>query len=292
MSTSVSELDTLRFFSSVFSRSFFTEVMESGAVPKSFAERLAQYDASLVKPGQTFGNCLRTIYARLARGYRSEYIYKNMLLRMLVRNHARRNTVIFNEFKCGDAYADLVMFNSESRVFEIKTELDSPARLERQLANYKAFFQRCYIVTHESQAEKYGQIDPEVGIIELVEGEGLPYLHEYRAAQRLHSVDVDVLMQTMHTNEYKALVQELCGELPPVGAFRMFAECAKMLKSVESYKLQQECLKLLKKRGKTSGCLWDYSRSTSALLQVCLSMHINPSEHERLKYIMNSKITN
>lgn len=292
MSTSVSELDTLRFFSSVFSRSFFTEVMESGAVPKSFAERLAQYDASLIKPGQTFGNCLRTLYGRLIRNYRSEYVYKNMLLRMLVRDHAKLETVIFNEFKCGDSYADLVMFNGESRVYEIKTELDSPARLKHQLENYKAFFQYCYIVTHESQVEKYGQIDPEIGIIELVEGGGMPYLHEHRAAQSLKSLDVGVMMRTLHTNEYKALVKELCGGVPPVGAFQMYDKCAALLRGVEGDVLRKACVKQLKKRGRASHCLWDYSRSTSTLLQMCLALHVQPSEHERLKNIMNNVISN
>lgn len=290
MAACVPELDTLRFFSSLFSRSFFSEVMEIGAVPEFFAERLTKHDASMVRAGQTFGNCLRTIYGRLARDYRSEYVYKNALLRMLVKDYARRDTVIFNEFKCGDSYADLAMFNGESRVYEIKTELDSPARLVRQLANYKAFFQRCYIVTHESLVEKYSQIDSEVGIIELENGSVAPRLHVRREAPRLQRVDVDVLMQTMHTNEYKALVRELCGELPPVGAFQMYAACAEKLRGVPGDMLQKACARLLKERGRSSKCLWEYSRSTSAFLQMCLALHMKPAEHERLKTIMNSPI--
>lgn len=290
MAACVPELDALRFFSSVFSRSFFIEVMETGAVPESFAERLSKHDASMVRAGQTFGNCLRTIYGRLARDYRSEYVYKNALLRMLVKDYVRRDTVIFNEFKCGDSYADLVMFNGESRVYEIKTELDSPARLEHQLVNYKAFFQRCYIVTHENLSEKYSQIDSEVGIIELESGSVAPRLRVRREAPRLQRVDVDVLMRTMHTNEYKALVRELCGELPPVGAFQMYSACAEKLRGVPGGRLQRACTKLLKERGKNSKSLWDYSRTTSVLLQMCLALHVKPAEHERLKNIMNSPI--
>ncbi|MDO4818382.1 MAG: sce7726 family protein [Akkermansia sp.] len=289
MAACVPELEALRFFSSVFSRSFFTEMMETGAAPKLFAEGLAKYDASLLKAGQTLGNCLRTIYGRLARNYRSEYVYKNALLCKLVRIHARRETVIFSEFRCGDSYADLVMLNGESRVYEIKTELDSPARLERQLANYKAFFQRCYIVTHESLAEKYSQIDPEVGVIELENGSVTPRLHVRREAPRLQSVNVDVLMQTLHTNEYKTLVRELCGKLPPVGAFQMYDACAEMLRGVDGDILQDVCVRLLKERGKNSKFLWDYSRSTSTLLQMCLALHMVPAEHERLKDIMKKE---
>lgn len=284
------ELDRLRFYASVFSRAFFTKVLESDAVPANFARRLSLCDKSLVQPEQTFGNCLRTIYGRLARGYRSEYVYKNMLLRMLVKKHARRDTVIFNEFKCGDSYADLAMFNGESRVYEIKTELDSPARLTSQLANYKAFFQKCYVVTHESLAEKYAHIDPEVGILSLVESNGNPKLEETREAAPLQRVDVGVLMRTLHTQEYKNLVKELCGRLPDVGAFRMYAACGEMLKGEESERLQKACVELLKKRGGGSKCLWDYSRSTSVLLQVCLALHVKPAEHARLKNILNSKI--
>ena len=60
------------------------------------------------------------------------------------------------------------MFNGESKAFEIKTEYDTPRRLDKQMEDYKRFFDKCYLVVPEDRLEEYYNIvEPTTGIITM-----------------------------------------------------------------------------------------------------------------------------
>lgn len=287
MVTQLTDKGRLRFYSSVFSRSFFSLLLDRRALSASFMKRLEEYDPRVYSSHQTLGRYLQTMYDRLLRSYRNEYIYKNTLLQDIIKRHARQDTVVFNEFKCGDSFADLAMFNGDSRVYEIKTELDNPVRLKRQLHNYKVFFHKCYIVTHASLVDKYSKIDDEVGIIAL-SGKNM---HIEREAVQMSHIDVDVLMQSLHTNEYKSLVQSIYGELPNVGSFKMYAACRDILKNADESAIYETSVEIVKRRGRGSKILWEYYRHWKLLLQICLSLHVSQNEYRNLCSILNRPIS-
>ena len=76
-----------------------------------------------------YSDLLKKSYSVISKYYRCEYVYKNELIKLLLKKYGTRNSVYFNEFRVGNSIADMVMFNGESKAFEIKTEYDTPRRL-------------------------------------------------------------------------------------------------------------------------------------------------------------------
>src|SRR5438128_2222499 len=95
-----------------------------------------QLKALLMKSGaqvnekQTFGAIIDSCYAHLLTNYRHEYLYKAAILNdYVLKNYSLDDTILLNEFRVGNSKADAVLVNGTNKVFEIKTELDSPERL-------------------------------------------------------------------------------------------------------------------------------------------------------------------
>ncbi|NRF37566.1 sce7726 family protein [Pedobacter foliorum] len=75
--------------------------------------------------------------------YRHEYLYKVALLNShVLHNHSLSDTILLNEFRIGNSKADTILINGANKVFEIKTELDSPVRLSTQIDDYYKGFQK------------------------------------------------------------------------------------------------------------------------------------------------------
>ena len=146
-----SDLDRLRNLSSAFSRSAFVDVLNFNDYTH-FDWLFSRYGSSSCT---TYFDLLKKSYALLSKHYRCEYVYKNELIKLLLKRFGSRHSVYFSEFRVGNSIADMVMFNGESKAFEIKTEYDTPRRLDKQLDDYKRFFDKCYIVIPESKSEEY-----------------------------------------------------------------------------------------------------------------------------------------
>lgn len=292
MASGISKLDKdrARFYSSLLSRSFFEKIMAEGNT-NGLAKRIEKFDHTLLNRDINVSQYLRCAYRYLVKEYQNEYVYKNTLIRKLIHTHSCNDTVIFSEFKVGRSYADLVMFNGESRVYEIKTELDTQARLASQLKDYKGLFQKIYIVTHEKLVDKYSELDKEVGIISLTYKTGRITLTTVREPLANRSVDVHTLMKTLHTNEYKTLVKNLYGRLPEVSNFQMYKACTEALLKETGIRLQEEVNNIIKKRKSVTPYLKKYEKRSSCLIQLCLSLHIVPKEYEKLHKILQQSIS-
>lgn len=100
------------------------------------------------------GDLIAPSYQILEQNYRHEYFYKNKLLNDYVLMHyALDDTVLLNEFRVGDSIVDVVLVNGTNKVFEIKTELDTPERLKPQLDDYYKAFTEVYVFTHTTLAD-------------------------------------------------------------------------------------------------------------------------------------------
>src|SRR5690242_19341343 len=101
----------------------------------------------------TIEDLLNLSYDILQRDYRHEYLYKaNLLSHYILKKYSLSDSVLLNEFKIARSIADLVLVNGTDKVFEIKSELDSPLRLKTQIDDYYKAFSEIYIVTHFSLA--------------------------------------------------------------------------------------------------------------------------------------------
>lgn len=269
------ETGRLRDYGSLFSGQTCEAVLRTRSV-SPIQRVFHQYDSEL-GTNVSVWDYLRYVYSVLEQEYRNEYVFKNTFLNtMLLDHYALDTTVAFNEFRVGDAIADLVLMNGISKAFEIKSELDSDARLIGQLSEYQQVFDECYIVIPKSQYKHYSsKVDKSVGIILFEMKNGEYTMTQRRKAKRNKTVDVDTLMRTVRCDEYKAMVRASYGELPQVSAFDMYEACRDKLKCLSSRKLHNLFLETVKKRKTLTQLLPTVPKETR---QMYLSLSMNKAQ--------------
>ncbi|RLA08164.1 MAG: hypothetical protein DRQ51_03270 [Gammaproteobacteria bacterium] len=252
--------------------------------------RLIEYDNSILSDKlTTYLDYLKFIYKELINNYRNEYIYKNTLINgLLLKKYSVKDTIIINEFRVGNSIADTVMFNGTSKAFEIKTELDSGKRLPNQLADYTKIFEKCYIVTHKKLIEKYKKVDKNIGIIVISNDKQSLNIEEIRSAQINGQIDVNFLMKTIRTSEYKYIVKKHYGILPKMNDFNMFNVCKELMMEIPYKKLNKLFLEVVRKRKSNTGKLRTFSNE---LRQLALAMNFNSNTYNLLLEKLNKPIT-
>ena len=278
----------LQSYSSVFSRMSLYPVVEKNDCSQ-LDVKIRRFDSCKIgKKFSSYLDYLKFVYAELRKNYRCEYIYKNTLLDSLIKEFGTDNSLIVNEFRVGSSVADMVLFNGTSRAYEIKTELDSNKRLIGQLSDYTKIFQESYIVTHESLVEKYEKVNEAIGIIALTENKRKLSLEKVRPAFMNEKMDVNILMRSIRTNEYKNIVQAYYGSLPNVNSFDMFETCKVMIDQIPSKILHDLFLVEMKMRKSNNAFLDKFQQE---LRHFCLNININKAQYEVFSKRLNNLIT-
>lgn len=287
--SSNTEIDRLRSYSSVFSRSVFSRLIKFDDF--SAIDRVGMaYDEDRISGKISYANYLDWMYLTLANQYRNEYVFKNALINKIVSLNKGRNITVFNEFKVGDSIADIATFNGKSCVYEIKTELDSPKRIESQQDSYFKFFQECYLVAPKERVEDYlPYIDDRMGVLAVNSNKGKVTFSKYRKAEHLtDNMDVDVLMRVLWIPEYESIVKQYFGALPQVGYYEMYEVCKELLRKIPVDTLSRMVVEIIKKR-KRNDLIFDNAQKS--LTQICLALNINSRQYLRLCDNLNKTIT-
>lgn len=280
--------EKLRSYASVFSSTSFSQLLKRDDF-EFINRKIERYDGAKVgKSLFTYSDYIKYVYNSLKRDYRCEYIYKNELINeLLLKKYGTKNTVVINEFKVGNSVADMVLFNGTSKAFEIKTELDSEKRLIGQLNDYTRIFKECYVVTHESLIEKYLITDEKIGIIAITKKGHSHRMEEIRKAVVSDDIDVNVLMRSIRTQEYKNIIENYFGQLPNVNGFRMFDECSLLMKQIPNNQLNDLFIAELKKRASNTQLLQSFYKE---LRQLCLSLKISQKDYQLLDLKLSQPI--
>jgi hypothetical protein len=120
----------------------FTPIVMDSLAQKSYSPYLSEVciNSGLldkIDPATTLGQFFEWVYNLLFKNYRNEYVYKNVLAnKILLGKHSLNTSQILTEFRVGRSKADVVLLNGTSTVYEIKSEYDSFARLEKQIQSY------------------------------------------------------------------------------------------------------------------------------------------------------------
>lgn len=160
--------EQLAAISRMFSSTVIREMARKGR-SELFA-RLAQQSlllADLPASSSTVSTLFDVAFSVLKRrGYRDEYVYKAALTQnVLLGKHNLRTASMVTEFRVGDCKADVVILNGTGTVYEIKSERDSLARLQRQMAAYAKVFAKVYVIAAESHVAAVIDLVPEhVGV--------------------------------------------------------------------------------------------------------------------------------
>jgi hypothetical protein len=278
--------EKLRSYSNAFSRMSLLPIVETGDF--SLLNMKIERDKDKIhKKFNTYSDYLKFAYAELCVNYRNEYLYKNTLITDLLSEYGTKDSILINEFRVGNSIADMVLFNGTSKAFEIKTELDSDKRLNTQLSDYSKIFRESYIVIHESMLNKY-KVDDTVGIISLSVEKRKLKLTEIRKAVENKIVDVDMLMRSIRTIEYKNIVQAHFSVLPNVGNCEIYEACKSMMKQIPQENLHKLLLAEIKKRKSNSVYLKSYRNE---LRQFCLSTNLSTEQYAVFNKRLNNLIT-
>lgn len=237
----------LRDYASLFSRGQVFSWLKYDF--SSINYKIERYDGKwLTKKDSTYLDYLKHVYKILADNYQNEYVFKNEFLNnWLIQELGENGTVVFNEFRAGNSIADLAMFNGCSKVFEIKTELDSDSRLPFQLGNYKKAFNQIYIVVPISKVEMYLKQDSSVGIISYnPNSQDLFTIH--REAVMNLIIDPSAIMSILHVEEYKSIILEYYNILPKVTSFNQFKICSELIRQIPQDRLNDLFIEHMKKR--------------------------------------------
>lgn len=279
--------ERLRSYSSAFSRSVFSDI----AIFSDFTHLdwlISHYEESL-NVNSSYLDYLSYMYVALSKHYRCEYVYKNEIInQLLLKEYGTKHTIAFNEFRVGDSIVDLAMMNGESKAFEIKTTLDSPKRLSKQMNDYKKVFDKCYIVVDAKECEYYSRcVDDSTGIVSLSYVRGRIVLDEYRPAKKHDMINASCLMKCLRTSEYKNIIKSYFGMLPDVSCLKMYEVCQEMLAQIPNETLGTMFLAEVKKRKSATGRLKSFPKE---IRQIMLALNLPQNRQEILITNLNKPI--
>ncbi|MDD4822002.1 MAG: sce7726 family protein [Bacteroidales bacterium] len=278
------ELIRLRDLSSAFSRNAFVDVLNYNDY-SHFDWLSSKYDTLKCS---TYFELLKKAYSLISKHYRCEYVYKNELIKLLLNEYGTKNTVFFSEFRVGNSIADMVMFNGASKAFEIKTEYDNPRRLNKQMEDYKCFFDKCFVVIPDNRLEEYCNIiESTTGIITMRRNNGNLSLKEFRPAVQNIRFDAKALMSCLRTDEYKNIVLSLGISLDGISGYDMFTFCYNVISQADPLLLKRYFLREIKKRKNNTALLRKYPMS---IRQMMLSLNLPEDKADRLLKQLNINI--
>lgn len=278
------QINQYRDFSILFSRSEVLRWLNGDF--SSIDLKLQRYDLIDKYRGNSYLKLLKNTYKVLEANYPNEYILKNEFLNKWVKKElGSKDSLVFNEFRIGKVIADLAMFNGISKAFEIKTILDKEQRLSNQLLEYKKIFNEVYIIIPRTQIDKYIDFDSTVGIIAY--NSSSKDFDLIRKPVENKYIDVNVLMEILHTKEYLKIVHRYYGNIPNMSVFDQFDVCKELISKIPTQELNSLFLKLMKER-KINNLF--FNKINNEFNQICLSLNLSKDQKDNLVYQLKSNI--
>ncbi len=276
----------LRDYSSLFTRSEALNWLKGNLT--SIVYKAERYDKERLRlSGSNYFSYLKYVYGILEEHYQNEYVIKNSFLNSLLINElADSDSKVFSEYRVGKAVADLALFNGNSRVYEIKTELDSDSRLAIQLANYRKAFNQIYLIIPESKLSRYSKYDSKIGLITF-DGSGSRGFSFRREASNMNEIDAETIMQSLHSEEYKAIVRKYFGTLPEMTSFSQYKVSMALIKKIPKEELNVLYIDQMKSRNPDVALSARYYKE---LNQLSLALKLSKSLRERLIQTLKTPI--
>jgi hypothetical protein len=247
--------------------------------------------AGTVRRGISVGEFFEGLYDFLLGNYRCEYVYKNALAnQILLDRHTPEISTLLTEFRADDCKADVVILNGTSSVYEIKTELDSFDRLERQLKAYRKVFDKVYVVTHESQVAKVEQLtDRQIGLIHLTEANTFTTVRE--ADSNRNNIDPQAVFSCLRQNEYCQLVLREYGYVPDVPNTRIYRECRDLAIQLNPATVHDAMVEILKKRSSAVKAQTALEKVPYSLRLLYLVRKFTKKQHSNFFTALNCELT-
>lgn len=283
-------MEISRSFAKILSNSNFKRVIRDND-PEYFYIKLDKFLRQNGREGiQSNLDFIKVIYKHLLQSYRNEYVYKNTVFNKIVLGkHNLRTTKVLNEFKIGKSIADTIVLNGEAHVFEIKTELDSLQKLNKQISDYQKAFTLVSVILHEKDRKNILELVPErIGIYQLTTRGHISEIRKPESNSEL--LDTETMHKCLRKEEYSRIIQERFGELPVVPNTLFYKECRKFLNRIPEEELHLLMLRQLKERNLVSSNHLESSFTPKELKHICYCLNLTVTEYDKLYTFLAEKV--
>lgn len=200
----------------------------------------------------TIADAFEIAHQRLLRAYRNEYVFKNAVVSKIVFGRHRPSTAsALLELGMGNSFADVAVFNGTSSVYEIKTDLDSFARLPTQLADYRTRAEFVHVVVSNERAAAAEKIVPNgVGLLALRRNGSLTVVRE--AESNRDRLDVEHLFGMLRQGEANQILKAELGWTPPTGTGNLWRATRDVFTTLDVGTAHSQSVAALRARGARS----------------------------------------
>jgi hypothetical protein len=283
--------EQLAAVSRLFSSSVVHELARKGRSPL-FTRLAKQSQLLAVLSLSERVHCLfDAAFAMLKReGYRHEYIYKAALThKILLGTHSLQTASMLNEFRVGACKADLAILNGTATVYEVKSERDSLARLERQVAAYSTVFARVYVIAAESHVRAVANSVPNyVGILRLNSRHHIATLRE--AADQPERTSPEAIFDSIRTVEAKLILSMHGVPLPAVPNTELHATLRRAFVKLDPVQAHDGMVSVLKKTRNLQPLSALVEQLPLSLQTAALLVPLRKLDHDRLVYAVNTSL--
>lgn len=254
---------------------FLNEIIEHSAAFKGFDRSLPLF------------RFFEEIYNYLNQNYRNEYIYKNVLAKQCYRGEHSQNSHMLTELRVSNCKADVVILNGTSTAYEIKSELDSFDRLEKQIRAYSSMFDHIYVITSVSQASKLcDRLPSHVGIQALKPNNEIDLIRHVRSNKK--DISNAVIFDSFRKLEYIQIIKSRFGTVPDVPNTQIHQECKDLFCTLSQEEAHETMLQTLSRRSNT--LLRDVLAGLPVSLRAwAVSAKIDESKHQRLMLLLKQR---
>ena len=273
----------------------FTPIVMDSLEQKGYSPYLSEVCANSgllekLDSSTTLGQFFDWVYHLLFKNYRNEYIYKNVLAnKILLGKHSLNTSHMLTEFRAGKNKADVVILNGTTTVYEIKSQYDSFARLEKQIQSYFKIFDYINVITSPSHTKTLDTILPEkAGVLVLTDKNTITTIRKPKSNKE--NINPAILFDSLRKSEYMRIIKEYYGTIPDVPNTQIYRECKKLYCEIPSVYAHELTVNILKGRN-NSKILKDFiNKAPSSVSAYAISISGQEKKLQKIMALFDSKI--
>jgi hypothetical protein len=281
----------LAALSRLFSSSVIRELARRGRSPL-FTRLAKQSQLFACLPAS---ECVHTLFDAAfqllkRQGCRDEYVYKAALIqKILLGRHSLQTASMLNEFRVGGCKADLAILNGTATIYEVKSERDSLARLQRQIAAYTTVFSRVYVITAESHVNAIMRsLAEDIGVLQLNGRHQISTLRE--AADRPERTSPAAIFDSIRTGEARLILQARGVSIPAVPNTQQSAALRQLFGKLNAREVHESMVQVLRKTRNLLRLSDLVERLPDSLHTIALSVPLRRLDHARLIAAVNTSL--
>lgn len=215
--------DNVRELASAFSTRVLREL--SRPHPATWARERVAPVAALVEGDSPLSVAFEVAYQRLVGAYRCEHVYKTAVIQHALATEPTANAM--TGLPVFLSIADVVVAGNAASAFEIKTDLDSLARLELQLFSYSRCFEYVHVVTSGAKASRViDELPDHVGVLAVDDSVTLSAVRP--AVGGYSRIDTTSLFRVLRQGERLAVLERQLGYSADVPSGRLYRRTAEL----------------------------------------------------------------